>query len=69
MTTGDMQQWHCINRNCVAPETRDLPRSAAAPKCSCESQMERVDVSATFSYLDFLRDAEHQAEAYLTEKE
>jgi hypothetical protein len=69
MKTGDMRHWHCTNRNCPAPETRDLPQTVAAPKCSCGSTMERLDVSITFSYLDFLRNEEHQAEEYLTEKE
>jgi hypothetical protein len=69
MKTAGMQHWQCVNRDCAAAETRDLPRLAAAPRCACGSPMERVEVSATFSYLDFLQDEEHQAEEYLTEKE
>ena len=69
MKTGDMQHWQCANRDCVTSETRELPRTAAAPRCRCGWQMERANVSVIFSYLDFLRDEEHQAEEQLAKKE
>ena len=68
MKTSGMQHWQCMNRDCTASETRELPRAAAPPRCSCGSQMERADVSVIFSYLDFLRDEEHQAEEHLAKK-
>jgi hypothetical protein len=69
MKTGELQQWHCTNRDCAAPETRNLTQPAAAPRCSCGSQMERADAPVIFRYLDFLRDEEHRAEEYLAKKE
>jgi hypothetical protein len=69
MKTGGTQQWHCTNRDCAAPETRNPPYSLAAPRCSCGSWMERTTASVIFSYLDFLRDEEYQAKEYLAKKE
>jgi len=62
-------QWHCANRDCAAPETLHLRRPSAAPWCSCGSRMERSPASEIFTYLDFLRDEDYQAEEYAAKKE
>jgi hypothetical protein len=69
MKNGSMQRWQCMNRDCAAPETCGLPRGAVPPQCGCGWQMERTNVSVIFSYLDFLRDEEHQVEEQLAKKE
>jgi hypothetical protein len=69
MKDSAVENWHCTNRDCVAPETRHLRRPSAAPRCSCGSRMERSSASEIFTYLDFLRDEDYQAEEYATKKE
>jgi hypothetical protein len=64
-----MDQWRCTNRDCAAPETHHLRRPATAPRCACGSRMERSSASEIFTYLDFLRDEDHQAEEYAAKKE
>jgi hypothetical protein len=64
-----MDQWHCTNRDCAAPETCHLRRPSEAPRCACGNRMERSSVSENFTYLDFLRDEDHQAEEYAARKE
>lgn len=69
MKDNQMDQWHCTNRDCPAPETHHLRQPSAAPRCACGSRMERSSASEIFTYLDFLRDEDHQAEEYATKKE
>jgi hypothetical protein len=69
MKNCGMQQWQCVNRDCSSTETLTLPQSLAAPRCGCGAAMERANTAVVFSYLDFLREEEQQAEEYPANKE
>jgi|HubBroStandDraft_6_1064221.scaffolds.fasta_scaffold02240_8 hypothetical protein len=69
MKDTGMDQWHCTDRDCAAPETCHLRRPSAAPRCACGSRMERSSASEIFTYLDFLRDEDYQAEEFAVRKE